>query len=63
MRADQGLGYIRHTNALPTLKRVILEDSDGLREVAYDSVLMILGKDDYNIPEEGLDRPTVSTGN
>jgi HEAT repeat protein len=61
MRAAQGLGTIRYTEGLPTLKRVILESSDdeALQETAYEAVLSILGKDEYDILEGGVDKPTV----
>ncbi len=61
MDAAQGLGSIRYTEALPALKRVILESSDdeALRDLAYEAVLSILGKDNYDILEEGVDKPTL----
>lgn len=60
MDAAQGLGAIRYTEALPALKRVILEgDNEPLREMAYEAVLAIVGKDKYDILEEGVNKPTI----
>src|ERR1700686_534949 len=46
MVAADGLGAIRYREALPVLKRVILEstEDESLQETAYESVLSILGK-------------------
>ena len=58
--AAQGLGAIHYKESLPVLKRIILEsDNEALREMAYEAVLSILGKDDYDILKEGVDKPTV----
>lgn len=61
MRAAAGLGSIRYERALPVLKRVIMDESedDSLRETAYDAVLSILGKEEDDILETGVDKPTV----
>jgi HEAT repeat protein len=60
MEAAQGLGAIHYKESLPVLKRIILEsDNEALQEMAYEAVLSILQKDDYNILEEGVDKPTV----
>ena len=60
MDAAQGLGAIRYPEALAALKRVILEDdNESLREMAYEAVLAILGKDKYDILEDGVDKATV----
>lgn len=61
MRAAQGLGSLRYREALPVLKRIILDSSkdESLQETAYEAVLSILGKDEYDILKEGVDKPTV----
>lgn len=60
MRAAQGLGAIRYSQGLPALKRIILDgNNEALQETAYESVLSILGKGDYDVLEMGVDKPTV----
>lgn len=61
MTAACGLGSIRYREALPVLKRAILDDKEheSLREIAYEAVLSILGKEEDDILETGVDQPTV----
>ncbi len=59
MRAAQGLGVIRFQEAIPSLKQIILdnEGEDALKAMAYEALLLILGKDEAF--EQGVDEPTV----
>jgi len=61
MRAAEGLGAIRYKEALPILKRIILESAhdQALQETAYEAVLSILGKEEDKIIEAGIDKPIV----
>jgi len=61
MRAAQGLGIIRFHEAIPLLKRIILDsdEDDALQAMAYEALLLILGKEDYDALERGVDEPTV----
>lgn len=61
MSAAQGLGIIRFHDAIPFLKRIILDsnEDDALQAMAYEALLLILGKNDYDALERGVDEPTV----
>jgi HEAT repeat protein len=60
MRAAQGLGALRQLEAVPFLKRIILNSNgeEALQETAYEALLAILGKGD-EVLERGIDEPTV----
>jgi HEAT repeat protein len=61
MGAAQGLGAIRYREAIPVLKQIILDSNseDALQAMAYEALLSILGKDEYDALERGVDEPTV----